>query len=228
MPQESTKRVLGLMAKWPRPGSVKTRLASETSPEWAAQVAKAFLLDTVDRLSFIEGERVLVYSPVDSRSLFQELVGSRFNLIAQSDGDLGRRMVDFFQNTFQLYPAKTILLGVDSPTLPLSYIKDAFARLDDSDIVLGPSTDGGYYLVGSSGLIPPIFDNMNWSNSDVLNDTISRLKDSPFRLALLPPWYDVDTLNDWRMLKGHLAALRRAGIDPGVPRTEKLALESPW
>ena len=126
-------------------------------------------------------------------------------------------------------------MGVDSPTLPLSYIEEAFIQLDRADLVLGPATDGGYYLVGcsvrqipnpSNGL-PPIFENMTWSQPDVLEATIARLHDSSWKLELLPPWYDVDTLDDWRMLAGHLHGMRVAGIDPGVPRTERLAQEMP-
>jgi rSAM/selenodomain-associated transferase 1 len=220
--------VLGLMAKWPTPGFVKTRLAGETSPEWAASVAKAFLLDTIDRMVNIEARRILVFDPPGAQPFFSDLAGSRFVLTPQSSGDLGCRMAAFFQEVFHLGPAKAILLGVDSPTLPLPFVADAFDQLDQAELVFGPATDGGYYLVGSSGIVPPIFDNMTWSQPSVLNETISRLKDCSHRLALLPPWYDVDTLNDWRMLKGHLSAQRRAGIDPGVPNTEQLALESPW
>jgi len=228
MVEKSPDRVLGLLAKWPTPGLVKSRLGRETSQEWAADVAMAFLADMVARLSGIHARRILVFTPIEARSSFSKLTGDRFQLIPQSDGDLGRRMAAFFQEVFHQGPAKAILLGVDSPTIPLSYIEDAFSRLDGADLVIGPATDGGYYLFGSSGKVPPIFGDMNWSRSSVLTETIFRLNASSCRLALLPPWYDVDTLNDWRMLTGHLLALRRAGIDPKVPNTEKLAMESPW
>ena len=94
-------------------------------------------------------------------------------------------------------------------------------------MVLGPATDGGYYLVGSGPRLPPIFSNVAWSSGHVLTDTVAALTDPRWRLALLPPWYDVDTPDDWAMLCGHLAALRRAGIDPDVPYTEALSREPP-
>jgi glycosyltransferase A (GT-A) superfamily protein (DUF2064 family) len=72
--------------------------------------------------------------------------------------------------------------------------------------------------------VPPVFDGVAWGTSRALADTVARLA-GPWRLALLPPWYDVDTPDDWAMLCGHLAALRRAGTDPGAPHTEALALE---
>src|SRR5262249_947051 len=115
-----------------------------------------------------------------------------------------------------------VLLGTDSPTLPLDIIERAFLELDHAEIVLGPATDGGYYLVGCRERLPPIFDGISWSSDSVLAETIARLADSSWRLALLPPWYDVDTQSDWRMLAGHVAALRRAGIDPGLPNIVKL------
>jgi rSAM/selenodomain-associated transferase 1 len=231
MPEHQHERVLGLLAKQPLPGMVKTRLAAETSRDFAAQVAAAFLTDSVERLAGIEARRVLAYAPPEAEPFFSQLVQDRFALVPQVEGDLGRRMAAFFQDQFQAGARKVVLLGVDSPTLPLSYIEEAFNKLDRADLVLGPATDGGYYLVGCSAgrianRLPPIFENMTWSQPDVLEATIARLHDFSWKLELLPPWYDVDTLNDWRMFRGHLAAMHRAGVNPGLPRTEALAMES--
>jgi glycosyltransferase A (GT-A) superfamily protein (DUF2064 family) len=92
-------------------------------------------------------------------------------------------------------------------------------------VVLGPATDGGYYLIGCARGVPPVFDGVGWGGPRVLAETVARLGATPARLALLPPWYDVDTLADWWALRGHLAALRRAGLDADVPHT--LALPDP-
>ena len=81
-------------------------------------------------------------------------------------------------------------------------------------------------LVGCSRCVPPIFDRVRWGESTVLAETIARLADTSWSLALLPPWYDVDTLDDYRMLCGHLAALRCAGLDPEVPHTEALCRDT--
>jgi rSAM/selenodomain-associated transferase 1 len=222
------------MAKQPLAGLVKTRLAAETSTEFAAQVAGALLSDSLDRFAGIDARRILAFTPQAAKSFFSNLARGRFELTAQAHGDLGQRMAAFFREQSQLGAEKTILIGVDSPTLPLSYVEEGFAKLDRADLVLGPATDGGYYLVGcSTGRIsnpscclPPIFENMSWSAPNVLQDTVSRLQGTECRLELLPPWYDVDTLNDWQMLRGHLAAMRYAGVDPQLPRTEALAKES--
>src|SRR5437879_6042008 len=238
---QPSHRILGVLAKQPLPGLVKTRLAAETSPRWAARVAAAFLTDSLDRLAGIDARRILVYAPREAEEVFSGLARGRFALMPQVEGGLGQRMAAFFSaavvpklefgnearggNEVRGSAIKAVLVGVDSPTLPLSYIEEAFARLEQADLALGPATDGGYYLVGCAGRVPPIFENITWSRSTVLEETVTVLKDTECRLELLPPWYDVDTLNDWQMLRGHLAAMKGAGLKPGLPCTEALALQ---
>src|ERR1700739_1077090 len=89
-------RVLGVLAKQPLPGLVKTRLAAETSPQWAARVAAAFLSDSLDRLVSIDAHRVLAYAPPEAESFFSQLARGRFTLMPQVKGDLGQRMAAFF------------------------------------------------------------------------------------------------------------------------------------
>jgi rSAM/selenodomain-associated transferase 1 len=215
------RRVLGLFARHPLSGKVKTRLAAATSPEWAAQVAAAFLADLLDRLALCDARRILAFTPDDARPYFAA-ANQHFELVPQGDGDLGRRLQRFVEAQLAAGAEAVVVVGADSPTLPVAFIEQAFDRLDNSDVVLGPATDGGYYLLGCARRVPPIFDNIHWGDSAVLAETIARLAGASCPLALLPPWYDVDTIDDWRMLCGHVAALRRARIDPGVPRTEAL------
>jgi rSAM/selenodomain-associated transferase 1 len=217
--------VLGVFAKQPVIGAVKTRLAQETTPEWACEVAAALLDDTLDRAATVPAERIIAFSPSESRAWFETAADGRFDLHPQVDGDLGRRMQAFFEQQAGRRADSTVIIGTDSPTLPVEYIRDALEALDlGADAVLGPASDGGYYLIGFRrfGLEPNFFDGIEWSSAHVLAQTVERLG-SFASLKLLPPWYDVDTLADWQMLCGHIAALRRAGVDPGVPRTEALA-----
>jgi hypothetical protein len=204
---------------------VKTRLAADTTAEWAAAVAAAFLGDISDRLSLLSVSRVLVFAPAEAREQFAGLLGDRFALCPQSGGELGQRLSVFLRRQLAVGADAVVVLGTDSPTLPLDLVEQAFAELERADVVLGPATDGGYYLVGCAREVPPIFEDIAWSSPRVLSQTIAHLQDSRWRLALLPPWYDVDTRADWEMLCGHLAALRRMGIDPGLPRTERLRSE---
>jgi rSAM/selenodomain-associated transferase 1 len=209
---------------------VKTRLAAASSPEWAAAVADAFLRDLVERLAAVDARRVLAFAPAEAEADFAGLVRGRFALTPQSDGDLGRRMEAFFAGQRAAGAGAVVLVGADSPTLPRSFVEQAFRELGRADVVLGPAADGGYYLVGcawhgpraGAAAVPPLFDGIAWGGSRVLLETVARLTDPEWRLALLPPWYDVDTLDDWWALRGHLAALRRAGYDPGVPHTERV------
>lgn len=220
MDMTAPQRTLGVFAKWPTPGSVKTRLAGATSAIWAAHVAEAFLRDALDRLTPIAARRVLAFAPRDAVDVFTELARGRFELEPQIEGDLGRRMAAFFAVHGDAGPV--VLVGTDSPTLPPEFIERAFSALMTAEVVLSPAADGGYVLIGCRGKVPPIFAGLDWGTPAVLGQTIARLADPAWRLALLPPWYDVDTLDDWRVLRGHLAALRRAGIDPGLPHTEAL------
>jgi rSAM/selenodomain-associated transferase 1 len=204
---------------------VKTRLAAATSPEWAARVAEAFLLDQIERLTAVSARLVLAFAPASAEKAFANLVAGRFALVSQTTGDLGDRMANFFAAQLQAGAKRVVLLGTDSPTLPLVYVEQAFQGLANADVVLGPATDGGYYLIGSARRLPPLFEHVVWSSSRVLAQTIAQLTDPSWRIALLPPWYDVDTIEDWCMLRGHVRALRRAGVDPGVPHTERLMQE---
>src|SRR5205085_7646975 len=132
--------------------------------------------------------------------------GGRFELEPQTDGDLGKRLAHFFERQVAQGADAVLAIGSDSPTLPIAFIEQAFHLLQTHDVVLGPAQDGGYYLLGCGRRLPPVFDGISWGTADVLSGTVRRLTNPDWRLALLPPWYDVDTLDDWRMLCGHITA----------------------
>jgi rSAM/selenodomain-associated transferase 1 len=219
------RRVLGLFAKQPLPGQVKTRLAASVSNAWAARVAQACLLDTLERIARVDARRVLCFSPPDAQSYFESFAARGFILVPQVDGDLGCRMAAFFADQFHQGAQAVVLVGSDSPTLPIAFIEEAFQALQRTDVVLGPATDGGYYLIGSTCHVPALFAGIPWGSNQVLEATMGAAKRAGCRFALLPPWYDVDTLDDWRTLQRRVAAMRQAGADPGVPHTERLLQE---
>jgi rSAM/selenodomain-associated transferase 1 len=210
-------RLLALFAKWPQAGAAKTRLGPA-----GVEIARAFLLDSVVRLGRIDAQRIVAFAPPDAEKDFGDLVRGNFQLVAQKQGDLGQRLSGFLTDQFRAGFQSIVVLGSDSPTMPLEHVETAFALLESADVVLGPATDGGYYLLGCAGQVPPIFEDIAWSGSRVLADTIARLGDPQWRVSLLPPWYDVDTPEDWDVLCGHIAALRRCGLDPQVPHSESL------
>jgi rSAM/selenodomain-associated transferase 1 len=221
--QDRPRRVLGVFAKWPRRTTVKTRLGG--TPEWGAQVARAFLLDTLSRLAGVPARRVLVFAPPSSAADFAALAGADWSLVPQAEGDLGRRLERFISEQLAAGVEQVVVVGTDSPTLPVAYVEEAFGLLHRADVVLGPATDGGYYLLGCGPRLPPLFDGIDWSTDRVLAQTVERLGEHSWRLTLLPPWYDVDTPESWAMLQGHVAALCRAGQDPQVPHTLALIEE---
>jgi rSAM/selenodomain-associated transferase 1 len=200
---------------------VKTRLAP-ADPAWGARAAHAALLDTLGKLSGLSVRRMIAFAPAESAADFAALAGHAFEIVPQGEGDLGKRIARFIADRLNEGAEAVVVIGADSPTLPPEFVAQAFQLLQGADIVLGPACDGGYYLIGCRGLLPPIFEDVAWGTSQVLAQTIGRLSESTWRLALLPPWYDVDTPADWSFLCGHVAALRRAGLDPRVPKTEAL------
>jgi rSAM/selenodomain-associated transferase 1 len=104
------------------------------------------------------------------------------------------------------YP-RAIALNADGPSLPAAYLRQAFAGLDSADVVLGPNDDGGYYLIGLARLYPELFQDIEWSTERVTAQTLARAEALGLSVALLPPWYDVDTAADLDRLRTDLAEL---------------------
>jgi uncharacterized protein len=197
----------GMFVRFPEPGRVKTRLAAAIGDEWATALYRAFLIDLIPRYSDLRARRVLAYSPNNevTRRYFEHLSQGAFELWPQPDGPLSRRLQSFFE---AFGPEPTVLIGSDSPTLAKFDVEYALQRLQEVDCVLGPATDGGLYLIGHKGGPWPIFSNVEWSTSRVLEQILAEARRCGASLEVLPIWYDVDTLDDLNFLRGHLAALK--------------------
>jgi rSAM/selenodomain-associated transferase 1 len=210
-------RQFGLFAKYWLPGQVKTRLAATEGPHRAAALYEAFLRTSLARFAKASARRVLAFTPRDRRDDFAALAGDSWHLQPQSEGGLGRRMREYFASAFAAGFQQALLVGSDSPTLPLEIIDQAFAALQIHDVVLGPTTDGGYYLVGAAREVPNIFEGIPWSTPQVWQHTVDRLQAADIGFHVLQPWYDVDDR----------AALDRLSVelgDPSVTDPELLAL----
>lgn len=193
---------LAVFAKAPIPGTVKTRLSPPLTPEHAAGLHAALLEDTLHRTAALEMAHYLACAP-DARQPFLNACARRYGarVITQGAGDLGDRMRRVVTTLLKRH-SKVLLIGSDSPTLPLEFITDAEDRLTTVDLVLGPSEDGGYYLLGQRRLFPEIFRGVAWGGADVLRTTLAKLDRS--RVELLPPWYDVDRPEDLDRLRTEL------------------------
>ena len=119
-----------------------------------------------------------------------------FQITPQADGDVGVRMSSFFQERFAAGVDRVVLIGSDSPSLPQTYVERAFELLHHHDVVLGPSDDGGYYLIGMSKLHSAIFEDINWSTESVFAQTTTQLDELNTSYAKLPVWFDVDNQAD--------------------------------
>jgi uncharacterized protein len=195
---------LAVMAKAPIPGTVKTRLAPFLSIEEAAQLSRALLVDQLEHLRAIStADFYLVFSPSDARKMMRQLAPLSFELLPQTEGDLGARMKHAFATLFAKGYERIILIGGDLPPVPLAYFDEAFEFLNGPErrVVLGPSRDGGYYLVGLNLRLPEIFEAMTWSHNQVLSQTLAKIVSHGVEHHLLPSWHDVDTLEDLRGLQ---------------------------
>ncbi len=200
-------RRLGMFVKYWRPGEVKTRLAADVGAVKAAHLYRCFVTTLSRRLADCHAHRHLVYWPTTRRDAIRAVVGDAWQLAPQSQGDLGTRMRSFFeqyQSERSHAAPRIVLIGSDSPTLPLAYIEQAFVSLRDKPVVLGPTNDGGYYLVGACGVVPPIFEGISWSTPRVWQQTMDRLAVAALPSATLPTWYDVDALRDLHTLREEL------------------------
>ena len=212
-------RTFGVFCKFPNPGHVKTRLAEDIGADNAASLSAAFLDDLAFEFRSTGERRVLGISPADSAAYFKPFSRFGFDLWPQPDGDLGTRMTAFFAATLQGDDDRAVLIGSDSPTIPREYVQLAFEKLEESDCVIGPATDGGFYLVGLRRPAATLFQDIDWSGSRVLSQTVQRISDAGLSLALIPPWYDIDDVDDLRMLAGHLRAMTRSGQTHPCPMT---------
>ena len=204
-------RTVIVLLKDPRPGQVKTRLAAVCGARRAAILYREWIGFVLARLQPLRGPvSVVGYFDGATKDAFAHWDSLVDDWWAQPKGDLGERLAAGFE-VAHLGGGPVVAIGTDCLDVDAPLLQNGFEILSHQDVVFGPAVDGGYYLVGCKRPLPPIFDDIAWSRATVLAETIRRLAKPSWRLALLPPWYDVDTLDDWQMLRGHLAALRRAG-----------------
>jgi rSAM/selenodomain-associated transferase 1 len=222
---------LVVFAKAPVPGRVKTRLAASLAPggpEAAAALHAAFVEDLCGRVAGLAGFRVRISADPGPEAPFFRGLAERLGLPVgpQAGDDLGARMGHDLRRSLEA-GAGCLLIGTDVPTLPIHHLEAAAAALETAALVLGPSSDGGYYLVGASlaalgrwdDVAARLFTDIPWGAGDVLHRTLARAEElaEDLAVALAPAWYDVDEAADLGPLLRHLAA-----GDPSLPRTTEV------
>jgi rSAM/selenodomain-associated transferase 1 len=204
--------VIIVMAKTPRAGFVKTRLVPSLSAIEASALAACFMQDTVATALGVVPELILAYAPHDGRALLETLLPDGLLWLEQRGENLGERLDGAVAHAARLGFSPILVIGTDSPTLSPSFIETARDALvaGEADAALGPTTDGGYYLVGLRVRARGLFQNISWSTPLAYEQTASNIKGLGLRLLKLPLWYDVDTTADLFRLRAELSADEKA------------------
>ena len=209
-----------VFAKAPVAGEVKTRLATDIGAETAAGLYRAFVADLLLMLSHTGYPVQIHYWPPDAGMEMTTWLGADYEFIPQSGGDLGERMASAFASAFSKNAEQAILVGTDFPDLPSSIIHNAFNALSTHDAVIGPSSDGGYFLIGFTrhGFLPGAFQGIQWGAPNVFSETVKIFDQNRNAVHILPEWWDIDTYGDL------IEFIRRQKKSVGskAPRTTKL------
>ena len=204
-----TKSALGIFFRIPTHGKVKKRLANEIGEDAALTAYESMLEATIENVSrlkgidlygFYEGGIIPPNPPLLKGGRGDYI--NKMPLILQKGNNLGERMYNAIQWLFDNGYQKVSLIGTDSPDLPLAFIKDAFQKLDSYKLVIGPSEDGGYYLIGMKNPFDMLFKNIEWGSDKVLKYTVSKAHSAGISYFLLPEWYDIDdlrSLSRWKL-----------------------------
>jgi hypothetical protein len=196
-----------IMAKAPRAGEVKTRLSPPLSATEAAELYRCFLLDKIEQVrTLTRAIPAIAYTPPDGRDLFEGMAPD-FLLVPQRGPDLGARLANSLEHLFALGHMAAFAIDSDTPTLPTAHLEQALDLIATPgiDLVLGPSEDGGYYLIGLRAVHRELFEDMPWSTAQVVPETFRRAERKGLTVATLPPWFDIDTPEDLEHLQASLA-----------------------
>lgn len=189
---------IGIICKTPRTGASKTRLHGVLSPEASAALAGSFLTDVAASIEAVPqhvGRRgYAIYAPEGSEAELKAFVPPSFDLVCRRDATLGVVLLGATEDLLARGHDCVLLVNADSPTLPSLLLEQAIGalRAGGDRVVLGPATDGGYYLIGLKRPHARLFADIAWSTASVLTETIARAGEIGLPVELLPPWYDVD------------------------------------
>lgn len=248
-----------VMLKAPRAGSAKTRLAPPLTHALAASLAECFARDVTANMRRVVRDVIIAYAPSDARAEIEESLALNvqrpkrpddlsspsleklpesvapveLHWLEQKGEDLGARLEAAFAEAHALGFGPIVVVGSDSPTLPPSYVERAFQTLarDEADVALGPTEDGGYYLVGLRKPFGTLFRNVAWSTAETFKQTLANAARLRLSMRELPRWYDVDEFSDLLRLREELNASEEArSLAPSTHRwilTHDALLSSP-
>jgi rSAM/selenodomain-associated transferase 1 len=181
-------------------GRVKTRLASGMGDLRALEIYRHLIQSTYSVLEDMSAPVWTYYSDFIPETINPPIAKS----FVQEGQDLGERMANAFARSFELGIDKVVLIGTDCPTLQSQYLNEAFEALSNSDLVLGPATDGGYYLIGMKRKADYLFEGISWSTSEVLSQTLAVATAHGLHFTLLDELSDIDTQEDWERYRSQI------------------------
>jgi len=199
---ENQDTCLLLFVKYPEKGKVKLRLSADLNEDTVQEIYRYFVQDTLTTVKKIDSQLFICFLPFDAQKKFMKWLGSTLLFLPQNGTDLGERMKNSFTDVFTKGFRRAVLIGSDSPDLPKKYIEQAFTTLQTRDTVVGPTVDGGYYLIGfhTNSFTPNVFENIPWGNQMVFQETVRKIEQAHRSVGLLPMWSDVDTIADLKHL----------------------------
>src|SRR5882757_7066313 len=204
MRSSGSDRVLVIMAKAPRPGEVKTRLAPSLSPAAVVDFYCCLLDDTLALARSLADVEVAIMCPDSDVNELARLAGNEVSVVAQKGEGLAAGLTSVFAHFAEGHKRRTIAFNSDSPHLPRSVLEDAFETLATHDVVVGPTHDGGYYLVGAKASYPALFESDPMGTKSALDRLLTRTKALELSTGLTEAFYDIDVANDLILLAREL------------------------
>jgi uncharacterized protein len=191
-----------IFVKLPEKGSVKTRLAKELDRNFVLALYGNFVFDMLETLAKANLPIIVYFYPPESGAAVSGWLGGNYLYVPQNGSDLGDRMKNAFKDAFERGFSRAVIIGSDIPDLEISILETAFNSLHANDMVVGPSADGGYYLIGfrNNSFLPEVFKGISWGTNTVLKDTLKILGEKNYRAYFLPELRDVDTIEDLKAL----------------------------
>ena len=190
-----------VFVKAPRPGAVKTRLAKAIGAPAAAAAYRQLVATLLNQLHGLGGVEIC-FSPDDAAGEVRHWLKEGWSSNPQGDGDLGQRLQAAFGRAFHAGAKRVAIIGSDCPAVRVEDVREAWGGLQTHDVVLGPATDGGYWLIGLRQLQPNLFRDIPWSTENVFAETLRRVQHAGLSVQLMRELADVDTGREWRAFLG--------------------------
>jgi hypothetical protein len=194
----TTHQAILIFLRAPEPGRVKTRLSKRLGIQLTLSLYKNFVQDTLETVQTLGIPVRICFYPPDKKNNVTRWLGNHFTYWSQTGNHLGQRMANSFARAFETGVERAVLIGTDIPDLPGHVINAAFDALRSHAAAIGPSTDGGYYLIGfnATGFLPAVFDGIPWGQPDVFARTMAIFDRDGTSVYQLPFWRDIDEVED--------------------------------